>query len=769
MDENILDADDESIVNGKDMLSQQEPKTVNAKQLRQQAQGAIGSVKLTDWVYEPPLSQLKKDLESAKPFRDSQVTRVNNWEQLREGGAPIAKRRGKSAIRPKLVRRQAEWRYSALSEPFLSSEDVFQVNPRTHEDGPAAEQNSILLNWQFRTKMNLVSTINEAVRTFVDEGTLVLKPGWKREVKQEQVMMPVYEYVEVLEGSPEEEALKQALQLREANPRGFNEMDPAIVASIEFSEENGMTAWARKVGENQVDQEKIVINHPTLDIVDYRNVYIDPSCGNDADKAAFIVYSFETSKAELMKDGRYKNLGVVNYASGEVMSDTEHGTSTPQDFNFDDEARKRVVAYEYWGLCDINNDGMLVPIVATWIDNQLIRMEENPYPDKKPPFLFASYSPKKKSVYGEPDAELLGDNQAISGALIRGMIDLLGRSANSQQGFQKGMLDTTNRRRFENGEDYEFNPQANPNQALIQHKYPELPGSALELLAQQNAEAEGLTGVKAFSGGLSGESFGTVASGIKGIVDAAAKREMDILRRLAEIFKRAAIKIIAMNGVFLEEKEVVRITNNKFVVIRRDELEGQFDLVVDISTPEMDERRAADLAFVMQTTAQILPFEFTQILLVEIARLRKMPELKHKIQNFVPQPDPIEEAKKQLEVRKLELEAAEIEAKIAEIRAKTTKLEAEADRIDLGTEMIGSGVAHAQDMEKQTEQSRGNADLAITKAMVARKKPEEQDFDLEAAVGFNTLTKKINTATNEPKSVIPPPQETLDPFAILPQ
>lgn len=762
-DEDILNAPDD-VVNGRDPLSQQDVRTVNAKQLRQQAQGAVGSVKLTNWAREPSLTELKKDLESAKPFRDAQAQRVAKWEIARDGGAPVAKRRGKSAVRPKLVRRQNEWRYSALGEPFLSSEDIFQVNPRTFEDGPAASQNAILINWQFRTQLDPVRLVNEAVRTFVDEGTLILKPGWHRETVKEEVQVPIYEYRQVYANTPEEQALIQALELRKSNPREFNEtLDPAIVASIEFSEENGVTAWAVKIGEETQQQDKIVKNHPTMEVVDYRNMYVDPSCGNNPDKASFMIYSFETSKAELMKDGRYKNLGVVNYAGAEVLSDTEHGTETPQDFNFDDEARKRVVAYEYWGMCDIDGSGILKPIVATWIDNQLIRMEENPYPDKKPPFIFESYSPKKKSIYGEPDAELLEDNQAISGALVRGMIDLMGRSANSQQGFQKGMLDTTNRRRFENGEDYEFNPAANPNTALITHKYPEIPASALELLSQQNAEAEGLTGVKAFSGGLSGENFGQVAAGIKGVIDAAAKREMDILRRLAEGFKKAAIKIIAMNGVFLTDKEIVRVTNEQFVEIRRDELEGQFDLIVDISTPEIDERRAADLAFMLQTTAPTLPFEFVKILLSDIARLRKMPELRKKIDDYTPQPDPVEEMRKQLELKKLEYEVAELNAKIAEIRAKTAKLEAETDQIDLDTEMTGSGVKHAQDMEKQTEQARGNQDLAITKAMVTPKKADEGPLDIEAALGFNTLTKHINSASNQPRSIIPPTQEVLDP------
>src|SRR5690606_17677020 len=103
-------------------------------------------------------------------------------------------------------------------------------------------------------------------------------------------------------------------------------------------------------------------------------------------------------------------------------------------------------------------DGTLKPIVATWIGDTLIRMEENPFPDQKLPFVAIPYLPVLRELNGEPDAELLEDNQKILGAVLRGMIDLLGRSANSQKGFAKGMLDPLNRRKYENGQDYEFNP-----------------------------------------------------------------------------------------------------------------------------------------------------------------------------------------------------------------------------------------------------------------------------------------------------------------------
>src|SRR5690606_9382127 len=122
------------------------------------------------------------------------------------------------------------------------------------------------------------------------------------------------------------------------------------------------------------------------------------------------------------------------------------------------------------------------------------------------------------------------------------------RSANGQQGFAKGMLDVLNRRRYEEGKDYEFNPNLSPAQGLIEHKYPEIPQSAMLMLQLQNQEAEALTGVKAFSGGLSGNSFGEVAAGIKGFLDAASKREMSILRRLAAGLVLIGKKIVAMNA-----------------------------------------------------------------------------------------------------------------------------------------------------------------------------------------------------------------------------
>ena len=43
-----------------------------------------------------------------------------------------------------------------------------------------------------------------------------------------------------------------------------------------------------------------------------------------------------------------------------------------------------MVMYEYWGNYDINDDGIAEPIVCAWVGSTVIRLELNPYPDKKP-------------------------------------------------------------------------------------------------------------------------------------------------------------------------------------------------------------------------------------------------------------------------------------------------------------------------------------------------------------------------------------------------
>lgn len=727
--------------------------------------------KLTDWANEPTVVTLKKDFEAARTYHDEQLSKIKHWVNLLNvtGECAPKKRAGRSAVQPKLIKKQAEWRYSALTVPFLSAAKVFQVKPRTFEDVDAAEQNELLLNYQIETQLNKTKFIKNLVRINVNEGTVIVRTGWKNVTEPDFEMVPVYNSIPLpqdpndpmVQQDPQLQQLvqqiQQAMELMHSNPRMFDENTPEeIKESAKASEESGMLIYCMPTGEyEQVPTEKVIENHPTLEILNPANIFFDPSAETVND-CMFIIQSFETTKADLIKAGIYQNLDKIDWKGSDVFSDPDHETQTPTDYNtnIEDPLRRKQVAYEYWGYWDINNEDKLVPIVATWVNNTMIRLEENPFPDGKAPFVVIPYLTVPRSLYGEPDASLLEEHQKIIGAVTRGMIDLLAKSANSQQGFAKGMLDPMNRRRFENGEDYEFNVGVNPAQGYIMHTFPEFPQSAMAMLELMNNEAEALTGVKSFSGGISGDSYGQVAAGIQGVLDASSKREMDILYNLADGMQEIGKKLIAYNSAFLSDEEVVRVTNKEFVTVKREDIKGNFDLRVDIYTPESQNAKANDIGFMLQTIGPNMPPDMLMKAMGKIADLKDIPDLANDFKTWQPQPDPVEEQKKQLEVEKLQSEIT-----LNNSRAQKEQANAEGQSID--NELTATGTKHEQEMEKQQAQADGNMDLEIAKSMLSPIKPGEFKPNPDAAVGWKLSHKAMQKAMDNKLKAAQMAQESM--------
>ena len=398
------------------------------------------------------------------------------------------------------------------------------------------------------------------------------------------------------------------------------------------------------------------------------------------------------------------------------------------------------MVHEYWGFWDIDGTGIVKPFVAAWVGNTLIRLEENPYPDKALPFVVEQYLPVRRSTYGEPDGALLEDNQKVIGAVTRGMIDVMGKSANGQTGMRKDMLDTTNRRKYDRGQDYEFNQNVDPRQGVFMHTFPEIPASAQFMLQLQNMEAESLTGVKAYSQGVSGASLGDVAVGVRGALDAASKRELGILRRLSNGIVNIGRKFISMNSEFLSDEEVVRVTNDEFVQVRKDDLPGNFDLKLSISTAEEDNNKAQELAFMLQTMGNNMDPELSKMILSDIARLRKMPDMAKKIEAYQPQPDPLMQEKVQLEIELLraqinnenaqamqrQADAQLAGAKTGTEGAKASNLQSDTDQKNLDFVEQESGVKQERDLQKSGEQARSQAQLKVLDRQFQK---EDQKFD----------------------------------------
>jgi hypothetical protein len=253
----------------------------------------------------------------------------------------------------------------------------------------------------------------------------------------------------------------------------------------------------------------------------------------------------------------------------------------------------------------------------------------------------------------------------------------MSKSNNAQKGIKHGALDPINRKKFLNGQDFEFN--GTPAD-FWDGSYNQLPGSVTEFYNLMSNDVEALTGVKSFVKGIGGTSLGNTATAVNGALNSTAKREIDLVRNLAENgIKPLLRKWLSYSSEFLEPEEIIRITSEEFVEIRRDDIKGNIDLDITISTSETDAQKSQELSFMLQTMGQSLPFDMTKLILSEIADMKKMPLLAKKIRDFEQQPDPFEEQMKQLEMQKMQSEIAERQSRASENEVDMDLKSAKAD------------------------------------------------------------------------------------------
>ena len=674
------------------------------------------------WKNEPTFEDLSKDLRmsdtSHTMFREALLARNEHFA----GGKPIVTNsKGKSTTRPKLIRKQAEWKYASLEEPFLSTRDMFKIDPRTEEDPDAAQQNQVLINYQWSTKVPKVKLINDIVRNLVDEGTVIVKVGWEAEEGTKVVAEEVPDYA-----SPEESVVLLRQQVEEG--RLSIEAAQAIMASGQPMQKGTKTIYNEKT--------VLVKNQPVYRVCNNANVRIDPTCEGVLEDANFIIHEYDTSFAELKKDehiveyeeeeyiskdgsikikrtkyekGFYRNLDILREMNIETAGDV-YGSIPGQTFRFADKPRKKARAYEYWGYWDINGNDVLVPIVATWVSGVMIRLEENPFPHKRLPFAIATYMPVKREIHGQADGDLLVDNQNTIGRMIRAAEDITVSQAVGQTFVDEQLFPSpVQKANYEKGNTVYFRHGLDPRQAIHRQNVDSVPQSVFQLIQSQNAEAESLTGTKAFSQGISGVAFGSVAEAARGALDATSKRELSILRRLSEMFKDIARMTVSMNQAFLDEQEIIRVTN-KFVEIRRDDLTGEFDYDMDISTPERDNETAQKLTMLLQTNAANMNPVIMHKMYKKLAMLWKMPDLAEELGDYQPpEPRPAEEAMAALQLENARLENVRLKKEIEELDSRIS-------------ERVSRSIENETDI--QTKQSQ-----AELRAAQARKIESEADLN----------------------------------------
>lgn len=647
--------------------------------------------RLTNWVKEPTLTTLKGDLVNAQSTHDAHVDKVDSYldNLYVRNTARRKKRKNRSSVTPRLIMSHAEWRYPTLTEPYLSKEDMINAIPKTAMDKQYSVQSSLLLNHQWNHRFNKIDFMDRYARALVNHGSVIIKMGWARKTKKEIVEVP--------------ETVVQLVN------------DPNTGQVIEQEVPTGRML--------QQEVETVISNYPTAEVCDYRDIIIDPTCKGDLNKAKFVIHKYNSNISDLKAKGIYKNLKFIS--ENEVSSTySDYNDDITDDFKFTDNARKMLEVYEYWGYWDKGDGNGLSPILVVWINNIKIFAGDNPFPRGKLPYEKVDYLPND-GLYGFPDGEFLKEHQNINGALMRSVLDLTGKSAAGQVGRVKGVLDPNNKKLFDANLPYEINQGHSFQEVFHQHEFPQTPAIVFDLMTMITNNAESLSGIKSFSQGVNGNQYGDVVAGIKSALDATTKRDSAILRRVTKGLVNMFTYWLEMNATFLEAAEVVRVTDDQFVEINPSNLRDSSDILIVITTPEKDAEEAQQSAFLLQTMGNTVDPGITKIILADLARLRNKPDIAKQIEEYQPQPDPLEEERKQLEIQLLQAQILNEQGKARENiangmkdEALTEKIKAETDLLDLEYIEQESGVHQERELEKVSKQATAQGEHKITESLM---------------------------------------------------
>lgn len=599
----------------------------------------IEAFDLEEWENKPELQEFIDDYKAGASNKSKQVTKLDTWVTLHN--PPLKDNLGAtmSKLVPKSIKKVYEWRAASVIDNLLTVNNMFTSNPLGANDRELAEQEVNILNSQINSSKK-IRFIEKFARTTISQGAAIIKLNW------------LFEDIELEDGTTQ-----------------------------------------------------IIKNMPELQVISTRDFTVDPSV-DDFDDASYYIEEYQSSVDLLIKKQMYSNL---NRLKSRVLNQYQEDSDDSNNSKVNDKvtrdittpsqaAREKITVKEYWGYYDVEDTGDLKLIKVSWALGVMIELKL--ISNNLLPYELCNYNPADSGIYGVPDAELLEENQEIIGSVTRGILNILARTSNGQVGVSEDFLNDAEKIKFNRGENYQYNPGNHPDRAIHIHKYEDIPQSALFMLQQQNSEIEALTGIKSFSNGIQGQSFGDTATGIRTAVDSIGKRENVILNRFAEVLNLMGRKIIKLNSVMLTLEEKAAYLDKPPVEypINDDSLLKSISLT--LNSPESEQAKAQNLTMLAQTLTPKLPPELSKVIVAEIMRLYNLPDLSEKLLNYQPEPTPQQQEMEKLEGERRFLEVEKLKAEIANEQAK-----AEENTVDVSLKQakIGTELAKAKQLTVQAD------------------------------------------------------------------
>ncbi len=586
---------------------------------------------------EAILKIVKQDYESAKTAKSGIDGKMQKWLDEYNGEPYGNESDGHSKIIVKDIKKAVEWFLPNAIEPFVGKNRIVKLEGITADDVQRANIAEKLLNYQFVRNFDRYGFMYDCFKVGATEGTTVVKCGWElnEETKVEKLKT----------WTPE-----QLLQLE------------AEGVEITINDETQVATLTKR---------KTVVNRPTARVIKNGKFFIDPSAST-IDEADFTVEMIEETMSSLKKAGIYKNLDKVSNSSydRDDSSVEQSRNDRGRDYGYDtqnhrsgDDSLKKLTMHEYWGNLDINDTGIAIPVVVSWIGNVVIRMEENPYPAKDKPYVGTAFTKTPFMFWGDSLAEFLSDGQFIRSGIMRAMLDNTAQGNNGFKFFRKGALDPVNKRKLLSGIGGAIEINGDRND-MWDGEFNQIPATVFNLFEMIQRDNESLSGVSNAAQGLDSRALSTATSA-NIVASMGQKRMMEIVRRYSELIKELMRKWISYNKVYLNPQEVIRISG-EYIEFTPDDIDGSYDIDINVGVDGIEESKANQITMLMQQIgglAGTVDPKILHSLLAKLADIWGFSDVAAELEAYEPPPpNEMEMQKQQLEIEKLQAEIDKIKS-----------------------------------------------------------------------------------------------------------
>lgn len=448
----------------------------------------------------------------------------------------------------------------ALMKTFFGSTDVVTVQGMdgTPDDEQRAEKMQALINYQLE-RQHFFMTAYQWMKDALITNLGIIKIDWERTYKetQERITLLPEVYEQFMAQAP-----AQGVQ----------------IVNAEYDVNGGIIVdYVTKV----VDK-----NQPRIMNILASEFRFSPDA-TSLDNADFVAHRKIVSIDYLRKQaeaGLYDPQAVEELAAKETTPeyttlDKNNNQDIDDESNQQDTGRHKVVLYECYVNINMSDDvnGALTPMIITVSNNVILRMEENTY-ERHPFFVLAPRIDPHKVWPKKGFVDLIAQIQHAKTAIIRQMIYNLALNNDSKMGVNMSML-------------YDVNDLTEGAQVIrvngdIKSALMAIPASSIQpwtfnMLEYLDSAKENRTGITRYNQGLDSNSLNKTATGLSIITQQSNQRLELIARIFAETGLRDMFKfLIKLNQLFVSQDTVIRLTNEP-MQIKPDDLEGEFDLVIN--------------------------------------------------------------------------------------------------------------------------------------------------------------------------------------------